>query len=323
MTKKSMDAVVQEPVKAIQPDVYLALSSNDEPPHIAMTKDESKIAMSILVEVSNVKKAAVYANHRGMQTDPRLDPLGAWSQGVTSDQSWRPPMPPSRWLDFDPTINKPDEETKQTNASIAVSMLKGTDPSEIREETMHCVKFVERELSRITKGIRGFAEYTNCLVDRETKHMTKANSKLKLHLSKTELMALDNVVTKSTDRKKRDNRNIEEKIKSDIVKVGEEAIRILHKIKVLLDSSLRQQYEEYEYIYLTLQGSSNKSISFHNFEIDDDTNYLLGAKRSRSHNDLQPGDVIIDTSLLLRTSKSNIILQNTNNVETRSKHPEV
>ena len=48
-------------------------------------------------------------------------------------------------------------------------------------------------------GIRGFVEYTNSLVDREGRLMSRANKKLRKHLSLTELNQLEKVSTPAKD----------------------------------------------------------------------------------------------------------------------------
>ena len=102
----------------------------------------------------------MYHNIQGMQTDPKLDPLGAWSAAVPDKQGWRPPMPPAKWLEFDPTAPtsepsshdvEPIQAQEQTTGthkrmSIAQQMMSGVDPSDIRQEALHCTTLVQKEV---------------------------------------------------------------------------------------------------------------------------------------------------------------------------------
>ena len=55
-------------------------------------------------------------------------------------------MPPSSWIDFDPTSNKFEESLASQKQTVAHSMLKGEDPADVRKQAINVASFIEREV---------------------------------------------------------------------------------------------------------------------------------------------------------------------------------
>lgn len=89
-----------------------------------------------------------------MQTDPSKDPIGAWSKEISPTEGWRPPMPPAAWIDYDPTSSSlpaealPPGQRGGRRDSVAMKMMKGAEPSEIRAEAVNCANLIAREVSQ-------------------------------------------------------------------------------------------------------------------------------------------------------------------------------
>ena len=93
----------------------------------------------------------VLYNLQGIQTDPQMDPFGAWSKrGYQSlGNTWKPPAPPSTWMEFDPTApSLPADGMPGSAEGVALrqAMLGGVQPAEIRQEAMECANLVQREV---------------------------------------------------------------------------------------------------------------------------------------------------------------------------------
>ncbi len=81
---------------------------------------------------------------QGMQTDPKLDPLTQWSKGVDKSMSWRPPMPPQDWMDYDPTGGFTQETSHKAN--VRIFMLKGLEPPVVEEQSNNAITFIKVEV---------------------------------------------------------------------------------------------------------------------------------------------------------------------------------
>ena len=73
---------------------------------------------------------------------------------VTKQESWRPPIPPSNWVNFDPTPNRTSPSSQAGAGSdkretMGDSMIKGDEPSNIRRKSIFMADFFKREV-RIT-----------------------------------------------------------------------------------------------------------------------------------------------------------------------------
>ena len=93
----------------------------------------------------------MYIIFQGIQTDPKHDPLSLWSKVVDKDSSWRPPMPPQGWVDYDPVATHPNEEGK-LQPDLGKAMMKGIEPNAVEEETSHALEFIEKEVTQLISG---------------------------------------------------------------------------------------------------------------------------------------------------------------------------
>ncbi|XP_071949629.1 uncharacterized protein [Antedon mediterranea] len=157
------------------------------------------------VEVEQVNLA-----HQGVQTDPAMDPLGAWSNGieVVNDdvnkmssrlsvklplKTHNLPAPPTEWENFDPT---PDIADTEMHTSHLESF---PDPDQLRNNN-DVIAFVERELERMVQGIIGFTEYLNSVIEKETDSLNNVNKKLRTALSERTIMAIEQKLNKSQEK---------------------------------------------------------------------------------------------------------------------------
>ncbi|XP_072033052.1 uncharacterized protein [Amphiura filiformis] len=130
---------------------------------------------------------------QGMQTDPTMDPLGAWSNVPTIQMEKRiqgskksvdkviqaktGPLPPKEWALFDPTALQDIFEKK-------------TGPKQI-DSAADLIGFVDSELRRLTQGISGYTSYLNNLIEQEVSSMANTNAGLRKKISQATLKRID------------------------------------------------------------------------------------------------------------------------------------
>jgi len=168
---------------ALQPQKHEVMAAIDE---FICTKE---VSFTIIPKVDDLQEKT-YCN-KGIQTDPRCDPLGAWSTEVKKEAGWRPPMPPAKWLDYDPNHVIMPQEIPGVLGDLHEAMLRGTEPTEVREVAIKVCDYLRKELERMITGIVGYVEMMQCVIDREALSMVNANSRLKRVLDSNELRSLE------------------------------------------------------------------------------------------------------------------------------------
>ncbi|CAH1781558.1 unnamed protein product, partial [Owenia fusiformis] len=146
------------------------------------TSAEKNLVSLQLVESSHHIIAGHGVKSRGVQTDPASDPLGAWGGGVQrtiSTLNYYPPVPPANWVKFDPT----HPISKQPQRSLANAMLQGVEPDEVQRDVQLSASSLERELNRMTSGIKGFLQYTLEIIQSQVCAMATSNNKLRSHIA--------------------------------------------------------------------------------------------------------------------------------------------
>ena len=81
-----------------------------------------------------------------------LEVIGVcYLQGTTTGQraaTWRPPMPPLHWVNFDPTgVSLEAQNFVNQPETVGMSMLRGVEPSMVESEAKTTANFLEREVS--------------------------------------------------------------------------------------------------------------------------------------------------------------------------------
>lgn len=86
-----------------------------------------------------------------MQTDPKMDPLGPWSQLKTrEDGNFDRWTPPEKWINFDPASSNISEisndPSKDEEDPLRQAMLHGAEPAAVKRQAEQCANMVQREV---------------------------------------------------------------------------------------------------------------------------------------------------------------------------------
>ena len=158
-----------------------------------------------------------------------------------------------------------DKEYK--SQSIGVHMMTGSHPDHIRDESMNCSMYLNKQLGQIVDAIYSFVHNTSNVIEQEVKHMVVANDRLLSKLSNAEQNAVKSRITHPPVSGNKDfNKavkyilsNLEEmceKSKAYIGGMGDGAARTLEDIFSIFHSGLYVQNGKYELIHSLIQKTS-------------------------------------------------------------------
>ena len=106
-------------------------------------------------------------NERPLAEDGNPSGFFTSLQVVTKQDSWRPPIPPAKWVNFDPTPNCSNPAMQlgamsEKRETMGDSMIKGDEPSNIRRKSIFMADFMKREVKSTFK-IAPYTKLAHCL----------------------------------------------------------------------------------------------------------------------------------------------------------------